>query len=409
MSVKPYLQPEFWDWVEKHKGENAAKLRLASPPKDIDINAAVIQVDCRNRFRKKLEQTLTDFPEFYFPSSLAGEQATGDILATFHQRYVSSQDTLVDLTSGLGIDVLHLARVVKSATAIERNIELCEALRYNADGLGISLKVLSGDCRELVETVTGTVAFIDPGRRGRDGRRIFALSDCEPDVSELLGRISANFNRLIIKASPMAGVSEVLKSLGGVTDIYALGTATECKELDLLVDFGVTAGRAARIHAVTVFPDGKSSEFSFTLAEEAEAEAIIARRRPSTDDVLYVPYPSTMKAAPSKLLSSRFNLEKFHNNTHLYFGDSGSRVWDFPGECLEIVDVIPWQSKNLKRFRSRYPHVSVSVRNFGMSADDLGRKLGVSERGTGNLRLFGIGLGHDHTDRILLVCRPLGS
>lgn len=398
----------FWDWVRNHAGDDVSRLRLSSVKEDFDIAEAITQIECRQRFGKKLADTLSRFSDFFFPSTLSGEQATGDLAASFHSRLVNPDDTLVDLTSGLGIDVLHLARVVSRATAVERNPALCDALKYNAEGLNIrNIDVVSGDCRVLAETLKGSVAFIDPARRADDGSRVFSLAECEPDVVAMLPTLAQNFGRLIVKASPMLDIAHTVSLLEGTREVYAIGTPTECKELVITVDLSTSQTAQVKINAVTLFPDGRILEFPFTKEEEDSAVSIQSDKGPRKGDILYVPYPATMKAAPVRILSQRFGLYKFHPNTHLYFGAPNQREDGFPGEQLEIIDVIPWQSKNIKRFKSTYPKIAVSVRNFGMSADALRTKLGVREGGSTGLRLFGIGLGNSHTDRLLIVAQPL--
>ena len=407
MSNTSYNSPEFWHWVKSHITDVPTKLRLAGRTEtDFDLSAAITQIECRQRFGKKLNETLSVFPEFYFPSTLSGEQSTGDLLAEFHRTLVGKDDILVDFTAGLGIDVMHLAKSVKSATAVEKNDALCDALKYNASGLGIeNITVLEGDARELVDYLSGTVAYIDPARRAGDGSRVFGLRDCEPDILEMMPSFKKNFKRLIVKASPMLDITHTLEDIPCATDIYIIGTNTECKELVVSCDLQQNITTDAVIHAVTLFRDGSKNEFVFTRQEEADTLSAKVNRMPTTKDVLYIPYPATMKAAPVKLLAERFGVEKFHSNTHLYFGPENDMAKGFPGEILKIVDVIPWQSKNLKRLKSTYPNIMVSVRNFGMSAEALRAKLGVKESGDCHLRLFGIGLGNDHKDRLLIVAK----
>ncbi len=115
---------------------------------------------------------------------------------------------------------------------------------------------------------------------------------------------------------------------------------------------------------------------------------------------LYVPSPAVMKAAPVRLLSQRYSVDKLANNTHLYTSDTRR---EFPGETLEIIEVIQWQSKNIKRLKTRYPRISVTTRNFGMSADALRAKLGVKDGG--NERLFAVTTADDK--RLLLICRAV--
>lgn len=406
MNKYDYQSEAFWNWVASHKDKNVAQLLLGARQKDaeVDIDGAIRQIECRIKYGKKFDDTLSRFPKFYFPSGLSAEQATSDMLAAFHSSLVRDDDVLADLTAGLGIDVLHLAAKVKKAVAVERDRHLAEALRYNAEGLGITnLTVFEGDSRSLINELSGTVAFIDPARRAADGSRVFGLEDCEPDILEMLATLQNNFGRVLIKASPMLDITHTVNQLKTCSDIYAVGTTTECKELLVLVRSNDDFDGTVTVHAVTVFPGGDVKSFSFERADEAAAKPLSATRMPKAGDLLYVPYPSVMKTAPVKLLSERFNLFKFHENTHLYFSEAGLDTANFPGEIFNIVDVVPWQSKNLKRFKNVYPHIAVSARNFGMSAEALRQKLGVKEGGSAGLRLFGIGLGKNHTDRLLVV------
>ena len=410
--------PEFWSWIEKNRNQNVNKLRLAygkeKTLQGIDVQQAITQIECRQRFGKKISRTLELFPHFYFPDILSGEQATSDLLARFHAQLFNSDDFVVDLTSGLGIDCFHIARQVRKITAIERDNAKAVALKYNAEGLNLNnITVIDGDCRDIVmhieEGVGQNAAFIDPARRNpMNGNRIFALSECEPDVQEIIPLLKErNFVKLVIKASPMLDISQTFSEIQCARDIFAIGTTTECKELVICCDLTNTHLSPAKIHAVTVHSDNTFSDFSFTKDDETNALPIFSDKAPQKGDLLYVPFPSTMKAAPVKLLSQHFSLYKFHNNTHLYYSNSGNIRKDFPGEILIIEDVISWQSKNLKRFKNLYPNVSVSVRNFGMTAQTLSSRLGVKEGGNSGLRLFGVGLGDNHTDRLLIVTRAM--
>ena len=408
-NMESFRAQDFWRWVEEHLNDDTTKLRLsARTDKSFDIGQAITQVECRRKYGKKFEETLHLFPQFFFPSGLACEQATSDLLAQYHQEFVDVTDNIVDMTAGLGIDAVHLARKAQKMTAIERNESLVEALKYNCAGLGLkNITIVNEDSNVILNTLHGNVVFIDPARRAADGTRVFSLKDCEPDVTAMYSELSNNFDRMIVKASPMLDISHTANDLPGITDIYVLGTKTECKELVALVNFKKKTEETPEpiVHAVTLSKNCPAIEFTFTRTLEAEATAIIGQQQPVKGDYLFIPYPSVMKAAPVKLLSDRFEVQKFHNNTHLYFGKHSDKSADFPGEALEIIDIIPWQSKNLKKLRLTYPQAMVSVRNFGMTADQLRKKLGIKEGGNARLRLFGIGLGDEHTDRLLILTR----
>jgi hypothetical protein len=385
----PEVGAAFWKFVSDHINEDVSRLRLKyhGVQGDIDYELAILQIECRKKFGKKISDTLAKFDGFIFPNSLAGEQCTSDALAIFHRSLIVEGESVCDLTSGLGIDCLHVADIAKSVTAVERQEAVAAAVVHNAQGLGYeNVKVINDDSCALLRdgALSGDVAFIDPARRTQSGGRAYALSDCEPNVVELLPELSKHFKRMVVKMSPMLDITQTLRELSGVTDMYAIGTHTECKELVATVDLS-GAEHVPTIHAVTVNSDGTSSDFSYTLAEESAAPT------PNCSNIaegnyVYEPIPAVMKAAPMRLLASRYGLNKLHNNTHVFF--SAERIDAVPAEVWRVERIIAWQSKNIKRVKSEYPRIDVAVRNFGMTADALRAKLGVKQGG--DCRLLGV-------------------
>jgi hypothetical protein len=360
---------EFWAWIDAHIADDPTKLRLAWHGRIPWVDDAVRQIECRRKYRKKLP-TEVACSRFYFPTSLSGEQSTSDELAMIHADMIPADvRRVVDLTSGLGVDVMTIARRYPgcSVTAVERDTNVAEALSANARAMGVALNVECADCRDfLADTPDGAfdVAFIDPARRDAKGGRVYGLADCEPDVTAMLPVIEKKAQMLIVKMSPMLDVSQTLRELSGTTDIWALGTSTECKELVACVKFGADA--EPMIHVVT--PAGK---FSFTRSEESDAP--IAYGAPDVGGWLYEPWAAVMKVAPWRLLSSRYGTVKLHPNTQLYYSES--EVADFPGERYRILEVLPFASSVLKQLPRRYPAMEVAVRNFPITADALARKL----------------------------------
>jgi predicted RNA methylase len=393
----------FWTWIEQHLNDDATRLRLKFTKADLpfDVALAILQIECRKKYAKKFNRTLSACPHFLFPDSIAAEQATSDLLATYHASLINDGDSVIDLTAGLGIDAMHCATKAKSVTACEQRDVAAQALQHNAEQSGLTdFKVFNGDCRDFLnnnpELKVDTI-FIDPARRADDGSRIYALSDCMPNVVEMLPLIRSHCNRLIIKASPMLDIAKTISELGtNVSRIIALGNHSECKELIAVMDFS-NVSEEPTIEAVTLDNEGAQCVFSF--AEHDDERLTINYATPTEGAYLYEPYPATMKAGAFKLLADRFKLTKLSGNTHLYFGDKA--IEDFPGDRFKIERVIPYASKNIKRFKKEYPKISVAVRNFGISADNLRSKLGVSDGG--DLRVIGVTNSSD--DRLLLVLR----
>lgn len=391
----------FWAWIDRHSGDDPATLRLKHPVAvgDMDYPLAITQIECRRKFGKKLRETLSIWPRFLFPSRLSGEQSTSDMLAGYHASLVIEGCDMLDMTAGLGIDVLHCSTRCTTVTAIERNPDTAAALAANASMAACgNITVKCCDSREYITSgemkPVGTV-FIDPARRSADGGRVFALSDCEPDVIRLLEPLSSLCLRIVIKMSPMLDISHTINSLGGCTKIIAIGDATECKELIAVKDFGEKTDDApATVSSVTMLGDSIIT-FDFTAEEEHQAP-MPPCSVPAEGSFLYEPYPAMMKAGAVKLLANRYGLYMMHHNTRLYH--SQDAVADFPGEIFRIERVIDFASRHIKRLHKEYPSLLITTRNFGITAEALRHKLRV--RDGGDIRLFGL---TDHNGKRLMI------
>ncbi len=396
-SMNPYVDtPEFCQWVASHIDDDPVKLRLKWQGKLPWANLAILQIECRRKSRKKLAEELT-CPTFFFPTALSAEQCTSDILADFHASLIRPGDTLLDLTCGLGIDVYHAACRASEVTAVDMNPEITEAVIHNAAALGHdNITAVTADCREFIKNTDKhyDVVFIDPARRGTNGERIYRLADCSPDVTSMLGDIAAVSNRLIVKASPMLDITQVLRELPDTTDIYVTGTSTECKEIVADITFDNRHSSEPVIHVMTPLYD-----FSFTQSEEASATPDY--ELPAAGEYLYEPGAAVMKAAPFRLLSQRYGLKKLHPNTHLYH--SAARITDFPGDTWHIDRVADFSSHEIKAISRQYDRLNIATRNFDMPADTLRKKLKVKDGGT--QRLIAATLA-DNSKAMLLLSPP---
>lgn len=371
-------------WIEKHLDDNTSALRLKYGRDHADD---ILQIEMRRKHNAKFAETLRGNPHFIFPNSLAAEQATSDPLANFHASLIEKDSVVADMTAGLGIDAMALAKKAKFVVAVEHNADVANALRINAENIK-NLEVVEDDCRNQLQEWVKTgrkfdAIFIDPARRNANGGRVYALGDCEPDVVGLLPSLAKIARKLIVKASPMLDITHSVNALEPyVEQVIVLGTTTECKELDLICILGRTNSIEPKIRAVTI---GQESidEFDFTRKEEADSKSVFGV--PKENDYIFDPYPAVTKAAPNKLLGQRFGLTKIGSNTHLWF--ASAPVDDFPGTIFRIIEVLPYMSKHIKRYASRFPKVSVTARNFDIPSDALRAKLKVSE---GSLRLFAV-------------------
>lgn len=388
-------------WIIDNAKADTDRLRLRHHG-DEDKAFAIMQIECRRKAATKLERTLSLIPDFIFPTALSAEQCTGDRLAEFHSELMHG-DTLLDMTSGLGIDAMHFAQAHPQAavTTFDINHDIAQALAHNAHSASLgNIDVRTGDSvRFLTDTdCRFDTIFIDPARRGGSGRRLFALSDCNPDVTQLLPLLKSRCKRLIIKASPMLDITAVTKELKAPAQIFAVGTTTECKELVAVIDFdsSVPAPSAPTITAVTLSA-AIDCRFTFTAAEEHLTQPTFAV--PQTGDILYSPWKSVIKAAPFRCLSTRTGAHEIAPLTHLY--TSQALLADFPGMPLEIIDILPFNKHSIRHIGATYRQINVTCRNFPLSADALAKRLRITQGGT--LRLFAASVPAP----TLIICSPL--
>lgn len=380
---------QFFEWIDRHAGVRPAELRLkyhGRKDAGFDIDAAITQIECRQKFGSKLRQTLSADPRFVFPAAINGEQASSDILAAWHSQLVSQGWRVADLTAGLGIDAIHLCSRASAVTAIEMQPAVADALQYNSAVLKLgNLTVVCDDCRRWLESTPNDAyncLFIDPARRADDGSRVYALDDCRPDLKLLQPDMLRVAPRYMAKLSPMLDMSHVAAELPHISHLYAVGTATECKELLAVAARNFEGG--CTLAAVTLGNDGVADCFEFTKSEETVA--VCEYGMPKPGDSLVVPTPAVMKAAPLKLFAQRYGLKKIAPNTQLYWSPDPAPT--VPGTILRIQAVLPYSSGQIKRFRRSWPAALVAVRNFGMTAQALRTKLNIRDQGP--LRVYGV-------------------
>lgn len=197
----------------------------------------------------------------------------------------------------------------------------------------------------------------------------------------------------------MLDITQIVRELNIVSEIYTIGTRQECKEIVAIIDFDHDIKPLSpMIHALTIGHDNDKNDIVFTTAEEQETEAFY--KQPEMGMILYEPYPSIMKASPLKLISQRYEIGKLHPNTHLYL--SSDIVNDFPGNKYFIEQIIPFNSRTIKNVKCDYPTINVAVRNFCLSAEDLKKKLKIKDGGT--KKLFGVTTTKN--ERILIIASP---
>ena len=369
------MTPALMAFIQAHLSDDPDRLLLsASRYPEIDMPFVVAQITARRQIKEKLP-TWYQQEQLLFPAKIAAEQCSSEQTALYKQQLVTKEDTLCDLTGGLGIDSYYFSRRVKQVYYIERFPSYCEVARANMATLGArNVVVLEGDSTQWLDQLPAIdVFYVDPARRGEGNKRMFALSDCEPDLTQLLPRLLAKAPRVIAKLSPMADLRQTLALLPTTQAIHILSVKNECKEL-LFVIGREPRESAVPIHCVHLTKQAASDE-CFVCSLEAEQQAA-SHLATTLRRYLYEPNASVLKAGAFKQVACQFPVEKLQVSSHLYTSDH--YLDRFPGRRFEVI---PFHSKSCKQLAGQSLQANVTTRNFPLTVEALRKKCRIREGG----------------------------
>lgn len=372
-------------FIHEHAADDLNHLLLsASRYPDLDVPFLVNQIAARRQIRDKLPTWFAE-ADLIFPSKIAAEQCSSEQTALYKQRLVGPDDRLCDLTGGLGIDSYYFSRQVRTVFYVERFAEYCEAARENFRTLAAeNIVVINEDSTAYLPHLPAVdIFYIDPARRGEGNKRVYALTDCEPNLPSLLPALLERAPRVLAKLSPMADIQQTLALLPGTVAVHILSVKNECKEvlMDIRRREEEEEGNGLRIHCVNFTSGGREETFDFSPEEERQAVVDYAG---SVLAFLYEPNASVMKAGAFKTVALRFGVGKLQASSHLY--TSAELKADFPGRIFAVDAVYPFNNKLCKEIGKEIPKANIAVRNFPLSVDDLRKKTKIKEGG--NVFLF---------------------
>ncbi len=390
---------DFKNFINAHISDDVNNLRLKYANCSSAIKFAILQIECKNRIKKKLPE-IYNSSSFLYPNVISTEQCTAQEIAEFHASLFNKNDKVLDLTAGLCIDTYFISKKVRHVTAIELNYEIASISTFNMNNLTDNVTVVHQDCSEYIKNTPEhfDVIFIDPARRGENNKRLYGMCDCQPNIVEMLPSLTHIADILYIKASPMIDISQSIRELNHyVTDVWVLGINNECKELLFKVNLSQRKTDTPKIHTINFeTSSGYTQKLSSVNAIDNDTNNLFAPI--NIGSYLYEPNKCIMKAAIFDSLQATFNIRCIQHNSHLFVGTN--LISDFPGRRFAISDIIPFKSKNLKNFKNIYPRINVSVRNFKMSADELKKKLKVNDGGDKYL----FGTTDKDNNMILIIC-----
>ncbi len=409
------MEMTFADFILQHEADDPVRLLLSRDKyPDIDIDLAVTTLEVRRKLRTKVPEWYA-VPSLIYPFRLSGEQCSSSGTARYKAKVVRCHSErsegisgVADLTGGMGVDAWAFAQVAKEVLYNEMQVELARATELNFRELGVenvrfrNCRVEPGKVKDVLDGFRPDVIFLDPARRAEDGRKVFLIEECQPDVLGLLPELFEAARYVLLKLSPMADITMACKRLGThVKEVHVVAAGGECKELLFLLDrdwegtpstFIFEGGAVMEIpsqagndEAAPVIPAGATP----VIPSEAKESIVISTGAKRSGEIwLFEPGKALLKAGAFSLPCDRFGLTKLGQHTHLYVGESVPEELRPFGKVFEILEVLPLNNRTMKEAGKRWPQAEVTARNVPMTSDLLRKKLGCASGG--GVHLFGV-------------------
>jgi precorrin-6B methylase 2 len=383
------------DFITCHFDDDTDSLLLAAGRyPDVDVVAAVEQIEARRRLRNKLPEWFAAADNLIMGGRVPAEQCSSEQTAKYKRGLVVG-DSLCDLTGGMGVDLFYMSRGLQRAIYTERQTHLCEAARHNFAVLGAeNIEVREGDGRELPLPDVDTI-YLDPARRAEGDKRVYEVAVCESNVIEWQDELLSHCRHLVTKISPMADIHRTLERLHRVTDVHVVAVKGECKEI--LIEQGERRGdgEGVVVHCVDFLPK-ETVAYHYPLS--LEASAVAAYSDGGVDAYLYEPDVTLMKAQAFRALCGQFDVRKLDANTHLYTSPVLSA--SFPGRRFVVEETMDFSSKMLKTLKRSIPQANITSRGFVLTADELRKRAGIKDGG--EVYLFAATVGGR---KVIIRCR----
>ncbi|WP_445159345.1 class I SAM-dependent methyltransferase [Mesohalobacter salilacus] len=390
---KNILHPDVIEFIKQHENHDIPKLILkGSPFKSISIQHIAQQIKGRQVAKTKFPQ-LYDCSTIIYPPKLNLEQSSSEVAANYKTQFVNTDDKVIDITGGMGVDTLAFAQKSNCVTYCEIQSKTFEYAQHNFKSHNPEIKLyLTDGIAFLKQNKTQyDLIYVDPARRNQHQKKVFRLEDSAPNVLEYLDLFQSKSNRVLIKTSPLLDLKYCLNKIVFVAEIHIVAIKNEVKEILILIDFN-SAKRAPVLKAVNLESDQKSFQGQSTLLDESPKIS-----EPKT--YLYEPNAAIMKSGLFGELSTQFNLTALAKNTHLF---TSNDLVDFPGRRFKIKSIVSPKKKDLKK---HIPHLkaNVSSRNYPLKPEQIKAKYQIQDGGD----CYAFFVSDFKNQKIVLICHKI--
>jgi hypothetical protein len=386
------LAKEIQDFIRNHIEVDVNLLALQKHKfLNTDFSAILNQIAAKQKAKTKLP-TWFNTENIIYPAKISVEQTSSERTAAYKSQWVSGE-FLMDLSGGFGVDDFYFAQKITQVFHCEIKPELSAIVKHNFAQLkATNIQCFSGDSYAILIAQKPALdwIYIDPSRRNEAKGKVFMLKDCLPNVPENLDFYFGFAANIMIKTAPLLDITAGLSELKNVKAIHIVALENEVKELLWILEKNYVG--STQIVSANLLKT-KTEEFCFELDSEHQASFGLPQK------YLYEPNAAIMKSGGFDLVSSRFGLDKLHQNSQLY---TSEMLIDFPGRRFEIQQQIGYNRNEMKPLLENQK-ANLTTRNFPDSVESIRKKWKIKDGG--NLYCFFTTDKNNH--KIVLLCSKL--
>lgn len=390
--IDQLLTTDIQFFITQNIGKNASTLALQKNPfPTIDFKLILNQIEAKSKAKDKLP-TWFATPNIIFPTKISVEQTSSETTALYKASLVSGT-SLLDASGGFGIDDYYFSKKIKKVIHCELNSELSTIVSHNFNALQTNnVECITGDSTDILNKLNQQFdyIYIDPSRRNDQKGKVFMLNDCLPNVPVLQDFYFNFTSNILIKTAPLLDITSGLTELKNVKNIHIVAVDNEVKELlwEIEKDY---------VNPITIktvnFSKKNTELFEFQLNNSNFSIYSLPQK------YLYEPNSAIMKSGGFNEVSSHYNLEKLHVNSHLY---TSNNLIDFPGRIFEIIQTISYSKNEMKNILHG-TKANITTRNFPDSVETIRKKWKINDGG--NVYCFFTTDKNDN--KIVLLCKKL--
>ena len=337
---------------------------------EVSSRELVEQIESKLKAITKLP-TWFNTDNIYYPNKLNLSQTSSEITANYKATLVHGT-SIIDLTAGFGVDSFAFSKKMKHVVHIDKNEDLSKIAQHNFKQLNAAnIECIASDGLKFLKKTNNPIdwIYIDPSRRDKDNKKVYYLSDCEPNVVSNMDLLLAKASNLLIKTGPLLDLKSGLKELIHVKEIHIVAINNDVKEILWLIEKDY---KEEPLIKTLNYKAKTLQEFQFHLSEEQITDAQYSKPL----NYVYEPNAAILKSGAFKTIAKNYNLFKIHANSHLY---TSKELIPFPGRIFEVKGVYDYSKKLLKK--EGLIKANITTRNFPDSVLKIRKKLGIKDGG----------------------------